>query len=168
MASGPGTGTWWRPSWMNVSPLRRVTWLVVMAAMRDSGCPYSRSRSRPTRSVGSSAVSCSSRAASVHRWSWLMAGPAARGGGGMLSGWQWPRAAAQARKSLARQADGRVRSPLVDVGLLAGVQRGAAVAEPGEQVRGGADVIAGVRGGVRGRAAAAAPARSLRITCQVA
>jgi len=37
--------------------------------------------------------------------------------------------------------------PLVDVGLAAGAQRGAAAAEPGEQARGGADVVAGVRGG---------------------
>jgi hypothetical protein len=36
---------------------------------------------------------------------------------------------------------------LVDVGLAAGVQRGAAAAEPGEQARGGPDVVAGVRGG---------------------
>jgi hypothetical protein len=55
-------------------------------------------------------ASRSSRAVGAHRWSWLMAGPAARGGGGMVSGRQWPRDAAQARKSLARQADGPVRS----------------------------------------------------------
>jgi hypothetical protein len=39
LASGPGTGTSWRPSRMSISSPERVTWLVVMTAMRDSGCP---------------------------------------------------------------------------------------------------------------------------------
>jgi len=35
-----------------------------------------------------------------------MAGRVARGGAGIVSRWQWPREAAQARKSLASQAEG--------------------------------------------------------------
>lgn len=37
-ASGLGTGTSWHPSRMNIWSPRRASWLVVTAAMRDSGC----------------------------------------------------------------------------------------------------------------------------------
>ena len=92
-------------------------------------------------------MSCSSRAVSVHRWSWLMAGPAARGGAGMLSGWQWPREAAQARKSLARDADG----PVLSHWSMSACPQAPGVVprsrSQARQARGGADVVAGVRGG---------------------
>ena len=64
----------------------------------------------------------------------------------MLSRRQWPRDAAQARKSLARQADGPVCSHWSMSACPQAASVGAAAAEPGEQARGGADAVAGVRG----------------------
>jgi len=97
-----------------------------------------------------------------------MAGPVGRGGAGMLSFRQWPRDAAQARKSLARQADGPVRSHW---SMSACPQAASSV----PRLRSQASRLAAARMwlracavGVRGRAAAAALARSRRITCQVA
>jgi len=37
--SGSGTGTWWSPKRTRTAPSRRVTWLVVMAAIRESCWP---------------------------------------------------------------------------------------------------------------------------------
>jgi hypothetical protein len=55
--------------------------------------------------------------------------------------------------------------PLVDVSLPAGAQLCAAASEPGEQARGGADAVAGVRGGGArpggGRGAGPQPAHHL-------
>ena len=86
----------------------------------------------------------------------------------MVSGWQWPRAAAQDRKSLARQADGPVCSHW---SMSACPQAPSVVPRPRSQASRLAAARMLLRAcavGVRGRAAAAALARSRRITCQVA
>ena len=76
-----------------------------------------------------------------------MAGPVARGGAGMASFWQWPRDGGPGQEVPGQAGRRPGVQPLVDVGLPAGGELGAAAAEPGQQARGGADVVAGVRGG---------------------
>jgi len=96
-----------------------------------------------------------------------MAGPVARGGAGMLSGWQWPRAAAQARKSPARQAEGPACSQW---SASACPQAASVMPRSRSQARkltAARMLVRACAVGVRGRAAAAL-ARSRRITCQVA
>jgi hypothetical protein len=86
----------------------------------------------------------------------------------MASRWQWPREAAQARKSRAWHAGGPVCSHW---SMSACPQAASSVPRlRSQQSRPAADrmLLRACAVGVRGRAAAAALARSLRITCQVA
>ena len=65
----------------------------------------------------------------------------------MLSRRQWPRRRGPGQEIPGQAGRRPGAQPLVDVGLPAGGEFGAAAAEPGEQARGGADAVAGVRGG---------------------
>jgi len=98
---GSGVGISHLPRWTKTPSLRRTTWSVVIAAIRDCCWPYSRSRHPATRSMMSRLSSWSRRAIWSQRCRGSVAGPAVRGGGGICRCGQWWWLAAQRRKSRA-------------------------------------------------------------------
>ena len=141
--SGRGTGRSCLPSWM-VTPSRPlVTWLVVSAAIRVMFWPNSRSRPwRPGRTT-STPPPHSSRDDRSQRWLPVIAVPVCDRAAGTSRRSQCPAACGPGQELADVARTGAGGQPVVDIGLAAAGQRGAARAEPAKEPGGRFDRVLG-------------------------